>query len=132
MYRQVLKEHNITEVDNNIRYIRSKKKTFEVAKELVEKGCTALVATNTAMTHDVLNYIESANMKIGQDIVVGGFVDSEFANRFMNCIPVVYEPVKEMGYEAGGMILRKIEKNQEFRVKALKCIYQSNHFGEKE
>ena len=63
---------------------------------------------------------------------VGGFVDSEFANRFMNRIPVVYEPVKEMGYEAGGMILKKIEENQEFRVKALKCIYQSNHFGEKE
>ena len=73
-----------------------------------------MVATNTAMTHDVLNYIESANMKIGQDIVVGGFVDSEFANRFMNCIPVVYEPVKEMGYEAGGMILRKIEKIKSF------------------
>ena len=132
VYRQVLKEHHIMEADSNVRYIRSKKRTFEVAKELINKGCTALVATNTAMTHDVLNYIESVNMKMGKDIAVGGFVDSEFANRFMNRIPVVYEPVKEMGYEAGGMILKKIEENQEFRVKALKCIYQSNHFGVKE
>ena len=95
---------------------------------------TAVCGVSVSYTHldvykrQVLNYIESVDMKIGKDIVIGGFVDSEFANRFMNRIPVVYEPVKEMGYEAGGMILKKIEENQEFRVKALKCIYQSNHF----
>ena len=120
VYRQVLREHHIMEADSNIRYVRSKKRAFEVAKELINKGCTALVATNTAMTHDVLNYIESVDMKIGKDIVIGGFVDSEFANRFMNRIPVVYEPVKEMGYEAGGMILKKTRRKSGISCKSVK------------
>lgn len=74
---------------------------------MVEAGCTAIIATNTAMTHSVLNYVEDRNLKLGEEIAVGGFVDSDFANRFMHRIPVVYEPMKEMGKLAGEMIVEK-------------------------
>ena len=64
-----------------------------------------------------------------REIVIGGFVDSDFANRFMHKIPVVYEPMKEMGKLAGEMIVKKIEdKNEKFSVKALLCEYDSNNF----
>lgn len=128
VYKEVFKENGIRKNSDNICYIEQKSKTFETARKLFESGCTALVATNTAMTHDVLNFVESRKLILGKDIVVGGFVDSEFANRFMNKIPVVYEPMKDMGKCAGEMIIRKIENNEELPVRTLECFYQSNSF----
>ena len=85
-----------------------------------------------AMTHSVLNYVEDRNLKLGEEIAVGGFVDSDFANRFMHRIPVVYEPMKEMGKLAGEMIVEKIEdKNRKIPVKTLTCEYDSNDFYKK-
>lgn len=56
-------------------------------------------------------------------------MDSDFANRFMHRIPVVYEPMKEMGKLAGEMIVEKIEdKNRKIPVKTLTCEYDSNDF----
>ena len=84
------------------------------------------------MTHSVLNYVEDRKLKLGEEIAVGGFVDSDFANRFMHRIPVVYEPMKEMGKFAGEMIVEKIEdKNRKFPVKTLTCEYDSNDFYKK-
>ena len=97
VYQQILKQYEIPETEQYVRYIDRKKDTYDVAGELVEAGCTAIIATNTAMTHSVLNYVEDRNLKLGEEIAVGGFVDSDFANRFMHRIPVVYEPMKEMG-----------------------------------
>ena len=114
--------------------------TYDVAGELVEAGCTAIIATNTAMTHSVLNYVEDRNLKLGEEIAVGGFVDSDFANRFMHRIPVVYEPMKEMGKLAGEMIVEKIEdKNRKipvpfrspclFFIKIIRVIFACQRFN---
>jgi len=127
-----LKQYEIPETEQYVRYIDRKKDTYDVAGELVEAGCTAIIATNTAMTHSVLNYVEDRNLKLGEEIAVGGFVDSDFANRFMHRIPVVYEPMKEMGKLAGEMIVEKIEdKNRKIPVKTLTCEYDSNDFYKK-
>lgn len=130
IYQEILNKHGIPEEEQYIRYINRKNNTYDVASELIEKGCTALIATNTAMTHSVLNCVEDRGLKLGEEIVIGGFVDSDFANRFMHKIPVVYEPMKEMGKLAGEMIVEKIEdKNEKFSVKALLCDeYDSNNF----
>lgn len=128
VYKKALKENGICESNENICFVEQKNKTYENARKLYESGCTALIATNTAMTHDVLNFVESRKLTLGKDIVVGGFVDSEFANRFMNKLPVVYEPMKEMGKYAGEMVMKKIEIGEEFPVKTLECFYQSNGF----
>ena len=129
IYQEILNKHGIPEEEQYIRYIDRKNNTYDVASELIEKGCTALIATNTAMTHSVLNCVEDRGLKLGEEIVIGGFVDSDFANRFMHKIPVVYEPMKEMGKLAGEMIVKKIEdKNEKFSVKALLCEYDSNNF----
>ena len=85
------------------------------------------------MIHSVLNCVEDRGLKLGEEIVIGGFVDSDFANRFMHKIPVVYEPMKEMGKLVGEMIVKKIEdKNEKFSVKALLCEYDSNDFYRKQ
>jgi len=132
VYQQILKQYEIPETEQYVRYIDRKKDTYDVAGELVEAGCTAIIATNTAMTHSVLNYVEDRNLKLGEEIAVGGFVDSDFANRFMHRIPVVYEPMKEMGKLAGEMIVEKIEdKNRKIPVKTLTCEYDSNDFYKK-
>ena len=133
VYQQILKQYEIPETEQYVRYIDRKKDTYDVAGELVEAGCTAIIATNTAMTHSVLNYVEDRNLKLGEEIAVGGFVDSDFANRFMHRIPVVYEPMKEMGKLAGEMIVEKIEdKNRKIPVKTLTCEYDSNDFYKKQ
>ena len=133
IYQEILNKHGIPEEEQYIRYIDRKNNTYDVASELIEKGCTALIATNTAMTHSVLNCVEDRGLKLGEEIVIGGFVDSDFANRFMHKIPVVYEPMKEMGKLAGEMIVKKIEdKNEKFSVKALLCEYDSNDFYRKQ
>ena len=107
VYQQILKQYEIPETEQYVRYIDRKKDTYDVAGELVEAGCTAIIATNTAMTHSVLNYVEDRN-------------------------PVVYEPMKEMGKLAGEMIVEKIEdKNRKIPVKTLTCEYDSNDFYKK-
>ena len=112
VYQQILKQYEIPETEQYVRYIDRKKDTYDVAGELVEAGCTAIIA--------------------GEEIAVGGFVDSDFANRFMHRIPVVYEPMKEMGKLAGEMIVEKIEdKNRKIPVKTLTCEYDSNDFYKK-
>ena len=133
IYRQIMEQYEIPESEQYIRYIDRQKDSYDEVGKLFAAGCTAIVATNTAMTHIVLNYVEDKNLKLGEEIVVGGFVDSDFANRFMYKIPVVYEPMEEMGKLAGEMIVEKIEdKNKKFSVKALLCEYDSNDFYRKQ
>lgn len=64
VYQQILKQYEIPETEQYVRYIDRKKDTYDVAGELVEAGCTAIIATNTAMTHSVLNYVEDRNLKL--------------------------------------------------------------------
>ena len=128
-----MEQYEIPESEQYIRYIDRQKDSYDEVGKLFAAGCTAIVATNTAMTHIVLNYVGDKNLKLGEEIVVGGFVDSDFANRFMYKIPVVYEPMEEMGKLAGEMIVKKIEdKNEKFSVKALLCEYDSNDFYRKQ
>lgn len=133
VYRQIMEQYEIPESEQYIRYIERQNDSYDEVGKLFAAGCTAIVATNTAMTHIVLNYVEDKNLKLGEEIAVGGFVDSDFANRFMYKIPVVYEPMEEMGKLAGEMIIEKIEdKNKKFPVKALLCEYESNDFYRKQ
>lgn len=48
VYQQILKQYEIPETEQYVRYIDRKKDTYDVAGELVEAGCTAIIATNTA------------------------------------------------------------------------------------
>lgn len=133
VYKRVMEAHHMKTEDENICYItHSDDSLYEVTKGLIQRGCTAIVATNTAMTHGVLNYLEEANISLNKDMVVGGFVDSDTASRFMNRIPVVYEPMQQMGKMAGEMIIQKID-DPSFKspIQYLPCTYCSNHFYEK-
>ena len=47
VYQQILKQYEIPETEQYVRYIDRKKDTYDVAGELVEAGCTAIIATNT-------------------------------------------------------------------------------------
>lgn len=133
VYEKVMEAHGIGTESQNICYINhSEDSLHDVTKHLLQRGCTAIIATNTAMTHGVLNSLEEANITLGKNMVVGGFVDSDTADRFMNRIPVIYEPMQQMGRLAGEMIIQKID-NPESKspIQYLTCTYCSNNFYEK-
>lgn len=130
VYNKVMKTHGIAQEHQSICYIkRPGDLAFHAAEELIEKGFTAIVATNTAMTHSVLNCLEALHINPGKEIAVGGFADSESASRFMYRIPVVREPMREMGKIAGEMIMQKIDDPESFHaIQYMKCSYCSNYF----
>lgn len=133
IYRRFMEAHNIPLENQNICYVNnSSDSLYDIAESLLERGCTAIIATNTAMTHGVLNYLEEHNISLGNELVVGGFVDSDTASRFMNRIPVVFEPMQEMGRMAGDMIIQKIDDSDcKWSIQYLDCTYCSNNFYER-
>ncbi|MDD3138591.1 MAG: LacI family DNA-binding transcriptional regulator [Lachnospiraceae bacterium] len=130
LYKRVMDSNQILPENQNVYYINnSEDSVYDATEYLIKKGCTAIVATNTAMTHGVLNYLEESHIQLGKEMVVGGFVDSDTASRFMNRIPVVYEPMHQMGRMAGEMIIQKID-DPCFKtpIQYLTCTYCSNNF----
>jgi DNA-binding LacI/PurR family transcriptional regulator len=106
---------------------RKNEDAFIEAGKLVDIGCSAIVATNTMMTHDVLNCLEQRGIKPNEDIAIGGFVDSYLGKRFAKSIPVVFEPIEELGDLAGEAILEKINSpDKAFPIKHIPCYYCQN------
>ncbi len=127
-YWDAIAAHQI-EYDPSLIRTQSRKNedAFIEAGKLVDIGCSAIVATNTMMTHDVLNCLEQRGIKPNEDIAIGGFVDSYLGKRFAKSIPVVFEPIEELGDLAGKMIIEKINKSDEmFPIKRIPCSYHPN------
>ena len=79
------------------------------------------------MTHDMLNCLEQRGIRLNSDIAVGGFVDSYYGKRFANSIPVVNEPIEELGKIAAEIIIEKINNPEKmFPIKQISCNYQRN------
>ena len=127
-YQDAMLKQKIEYDDSLIRMqTRKNMDAFIETGNLVDVGCTAIVATNTMMTHDMLNCLEQRGIKLNSDIVVGGFVDSYYGKRFANSIPVVNEPIEELGKIAAEIIIEKINNPEKmFPVKQISCNYQRN------
>lgn len=112
-----------------IRYLeRSKDNADTAITALLDYGCTALIGTNTNITLEVLNCLESDNVLELPRIQVCGFSDSYLAARFEKKLPVIDEPMEQMGVRAGEMILAKIaQPDSVFPVEKLACGYRANH-----
>ena len=103
----------------------SKLNADEQIDSLIARGCTALIGTNTMITLNILNRLESEN-PAGEKVRVCGFVDSVFAACFNNRIPIVDEPVSEMGEHAGEMILSLInDPSHTFPVERIGCSFRN-------
>lgn len=102
--------------------------SYAEIERLISSQCTAIIGTYTNITHEILNYLESSEELINRKIQVCGFSDSYLAERFEKKIPVVDEPMEEMGLKAGEMILKKITTpSLAFPVEKLVCTFLSNN-----
>lgn len=77
--------------------------------ELLKQNCTALVAANNVMTMETMMQLDQRNMKIGRDIELLGYQDSEQAQYGLNHAHLIQQPVVELGRAAGKQILERIE-----------------------
>lgn len=127
-YHAAFSAHGLATDDRYIRYLeRSKDKAEHEVDFLLREGCTAVIAANTNITLEVLNRLEAIDPSKANEICVCGFSDSYLAERFNMRIPVVDEPMEQMGIRAGEIILAKInDTSRVFDVEKLECRYISN------
>lgn len=127
-YEEAFREKQLSFDPEMIRFLeRSKSNAISETGYLLKKDCTAIIGTNTMITHDILNVLENSAPESKKLVRVCGFSDSYLAERFNFRIPTVDEPVEAMGTKAGEMILAKIaDSHRVFPVERIPCRYQAN------
>lgn len=82
---------------------------------LLEQGCTALVVSNGVMSIDTVNYCNKKNLIIGKDLDLVCFNEYPAIMHAKNA-GYIYQPVDELGNNAGNQILSRI-KNKKAPIK---------------
>lgn len=76
---------------------------------LLNQHCTALVVSNNVMAVETMMQLDQRDMKIGRDIELLGYQDSEQAQYGLNRAHLIHQPVVELGRAAGKQILERLE-----------------------
>ena len=112
-YKDALEKHNILVEDKYIKYGGSvSNSSIKQAEELINEGCTALVVSNNVMASEVLYFLYSRNIKVGEEISLLGYNDSSHPSYMMNKIDYIAQPVVSLGRKAGEQILERIKNPQ--------------------
>lgn len=107
-YLDTLQKHNIQ--NTHVELCDSLKRKIGASIEnLLNSGCTALVLANHQITEDVYNYLLLKGIQLGRDISLLGYNDTETYNYYLQHIPTICQPTKELGRQAGLQILKRIE-----------------------
>lgn len=76
---------------------------------LLKQNCTTLVVSNNVMAVETMMQLDQRGIKIGRDIELLGYQDSEQAQYGLNRAHLIRQPVVELGRAAGTQILERIE-----------------------
>lgn len=112
-YKMALKEENI-KLDTD--YIKSTDYTevesYRAMKELMtmKNKPTAVFATNYKTTLGCLRYIYDEGLKVGEDISLLGYDQSDLFKMIKPQISVIYQPTQLIGIEAAKSILDEVNK----------------------
>jgi len=82
---------------------------YVCAKELMEKGCTAIAVSNNQSATDAMKYLSGARLQLGRDVELLGFSGNDWYEYRTESIARVSQPVKEMARMAGQQLLEQIE-----------------------
>jgi len=109
-YKSALKNHSIEYDEHLVKYADSMYDSANhLVDDLVTNKCTAIFATNSIMTNDVIWFLTTNGLCVGKDIEVVGFEDSPINRSIVGMIPVIAQPTIEMGIFAGERILQMVE-----------------------
>lgn len=81
---------------------------YACAKELLEKGVTAIFAFNDMMASGVYSYCIDHNIAVGRDISLFGYDNLSVAEAFSPPISSVESPLSEMGRKSAELVLEQI------------------------
>lgn len=76
---------------------------------LLKLNCTALIVSNNVMAIETMMQLDQKGIKIGRDIELLGYEDSEQVQYGLNRAHLIHQPVIELGRAAGRQILERID-----------------------
>lgn len=107
-YRQALEAFGVAPDDGLISYLESMTDPVEpIARSLIERGATAIVASNNVLTAKLLAAAHAGAFG-GQDVEILGYRDPTHVGFAQDTTPWIEEPIGEMGRLAGEAIIRRI------------------------
>lgn len=108
-YKEALTEYGIPVEEDLIQIGNSlSQSAVPLVKTLLDKKCTAIVASNNMMLDDVLYYLNSQRIQLGTDLVLLGQTVEGRKNYYTRDVRMVLQPSKEIGQTAGEQILERI------------------------
>lgn len=108
-YKEALAEYGIPVEEDLIQIGNSlSRSAVPLVKTLLDKKCTAIVASNNMMLDDVLYYLNSQRIQLGTDLVLLGQTVEGRKNYYTRDVRMVLQPSKEIGQTAGEQILERI------------------------
>lgn len=108
-YKEALTEYGIPVEEDLIQIGNSlSRSAVPLVKTLLDKKCTAIVASNNMMLDDVLYYLNSQKIQLGTDLVLLGQTVEGRKNYYTKDVRMVLQPSKEIGQTAGEQILERI------------------------
>lgn len=83
------------------------------ARELIDKGITAVFSATDQMAGGVYDCMEERGLIVGKDISVAGFDNQEIAEYFRPGLTTTALPLKDIGKEAARLLIAQLEPGEE-------------------
>lgn len=83
---------------------------FELAKQLVNAGVTAIFSQNDIMAMGVIDYCMQNGIEVGRDLALIGFDNREVSTVCRPTLTTVELPLFEIGHTSASILIKKIEK----------------------
>ena len=90
----------------------SRKGGYEVAKTLLERHATAIVACNDMAAFGVMEYLDEQKVRVPEDISVVGYDDIIFSSMLKVPLTTIHQPIYEMGVEAVRQLMHQINQEE--------------------
>lgn len=87
----------------------SRRSGYEQAKNLIDKGATALFCFADYIAGGVYDYLEEVGLRAGKDISVVGFDNHEYASYMSPRLTSIELPTREIGYQSCERLIQMIE-----------------------
>lgn len=84
-------------------------KVQDCCDRLFESGCTALIASNGAMSFYARHVSSLRGKALGKDVEIVGFVDAPNTDLMIDYFATIRLPINEMAYKAGEQIVKQIK-----------------------
>lgn len=82
---------------------------YQACEKLMKQKVDAIFSMNDVMAAGVYDYMNEKGLSVGKDIGLIGFDNREISQAFNPELSTIALPLSEIGHEAAGLLIRKIE-----------------------